>query len=61
MYVLHNLHSQLVGVHVLIFDLNSINDVEFFITFGTISQVFGPLKLNVSVPYFTVFTKYLSP
>ena len=56
MYVLHNLHSQLEGVHVLIFDLNSINDVEFLITFGTICQVFGPLKLNVSVPYFTVFT-----
>ena len=35
MYVVHNLQSQLEGVHVLI------------ITFGTISQVFGPLKLNV--------------
>ena len=56
MYVLHNLQSQLEGVHVLIFDLNSVNDVELFITFGTISHSFGPLKLNFSVPYFTGFT-----
>ena len=54
MYNLQSLHEQPSGFQVLIFDLNSESDFEFFISIGTSSQVFGPLYLIVSMPLLTV-------
>ena len=49
-YTLQSLHSQPFGSQFLIFTLNAFKDVAFFISLGTNSQVFGPLKERVSVP-----------
>ena len=38
---LHRLHGQFVGTHILIFALNEFKDLQLFISFGIISQIFG--------------------
>ena len=48
--VLHNLHVQSDGFQPLIFALNDIRESESFMFSGTMSQIFGPLNLIVSVP-----------
>ena len=39
------------GSHRLILALNSVIDLDAFISFGTNAQVLGPLKDNISVPW----------
>ena len=53
---MHNLHVHAIGSHILILALNSANVFECFISSGTSAQVFGPLKVNVSVQYETVLS-----
>ena len=54
-----SIHSHPTGFHFLIFDLNSNKELEFFILSGTLVHTLDPLKDNVSVPYFTVFTLFV--
>ena len=50
--ILHNLHGHS-GFHVLIFSLNSSEDILFFIVSGTIDQILGARYDFVSVPSLT--------
>ena len=50
MYTLHSLHLHPMGSQFLIFVLNSVSDVAYFMSSGTNAQVFGPIKERVSVP-----------
>ena len=54
---LHRLQGQS-GFHFLVFILNNEGEVQFFIFWGTIAQIFGAKKDMVSVPYLTVFGFY---
>ena len=54
-YTLHNRQGQFSGFHFLIFFVNKDNE-NFFISPGTISQIFGPRCASVSVPCETFLT-----
>ena len=49
-YFLHILHGQRSNAQVLIFVLNSLREVEFFIEFGTGSNNLGARKERLSEP-----------
>ena len=53
-YTLHSLHMHPSGFQCFIFVLNSDKDLEFLMAVGTSDHVLGPLKLIVSVPFYTV-------
>ena len=57
--VQQSLHSHPTGFHFLIFDLNSNEELDFFILSGTLAHTLDPLKDNVSVPYFPVFELFV--
>ena len=42
MYFLQSLQGRSLGFHDLIRFLNLFNELQFFVLFGTISQIFGP-------------------
>ena len=50
MYFLQSLQGHLLSFHVLILFLNLFNEVQFFILFGTISQIVGPKYLFDWIP-----------
>ena len=51
---LHILQGQFLGTQLLIRNLNSSRDLEFFISVGTLSHSFGPIEDAVSMPYLSV-------
>ena len=52
-YLKHSLHGQLEGVHFLILFLKIGREADFFMSFGTMSQIFGPKHLSVCNPVYT--------
>ena len=46
MYFLQSLQGHLLGFHDLILFLNLFNELQLFMLFGTISQIFGPKYLT---------------
>ena len=50
MYTLHNLHIHPSGFQHFILALNSTNDLDWLMSFGTRVHVLGPLKEIVAVP-----------
>ena len=46
MYILQSMQGHSLGFHDLILFLNLFIELQFFILFGTISQIFGPKYLT---------------
>ena len=47
MYGLHNLHGQLVGIHIFILRLNISRFVESFTSYGKMFHILGPRDFKV--------------
>ena len=50
MYFLQSLQGHSLGFHDLILFLNLFNELQFFILFGTTSQIFGPKSITDWIP-----------